>query len=113
MGRLEDDDRPEQREAPDVLAIVEVGDRAGGGVEGPVEAREAWRHVVEGGGVGDAGAGWEVSGGVREVWVEGACLTLMLTDGEGEAPNGADGRGGYSCGIVMFGGFLRGWGIYM
>lgn len=44
------------------MAVVEVGGRTGRSVEGPVEAREAGGHVVEWGGIGDAGAGCEVSG---------------------------------------------------
>lgn len=81
MGGFEDYDRPEQGKAPDVTAVVDVGGRTGSSVEGPVEARKAGGYVVQRGGIGDAGAGWEVSGATGDdVWVEGPCLTLMLTD---------------------------------
>ena len=58
MGGLENYDGPEEREAPDVAAVVEVIGHAGRSVEGPVKAREAWGHVVKRGGIGEAGAGW-------------------------------------------------------
>ena len=47
VGADDGEERPEEGEAPDAGEGVEVGRRAGGGADGPVEGGEGWGGVGE------------------------------------------------------------------